>query len=230
MPNVDLKIVADIVLPATQKGTFGNFIETLDRILKTNRFNILSSETFDKLAKTQISNKKSPPLYWFSGSMIIFLSIIVPGVDWTFKGLGIIGGAGAIFQGWRIGQKPASEAYNKLAEGAYDEQIAQIIIDWATDLIATSKPLFQKLNNEEVKLSDKFRKAKNMVMVLLGDDRHRQALRFHKNIDETHSSIGRKIETKYSCLSYELWPRRKDMLNTNTILHLKTTQRRMNRR
>ena len=185
MPDVDLKIVADIISPATQKGSFGNFTETLDRILKTNRFNILSSETFDKLAKTQISNKKSPPLYWFSGSMIIFLSIIVPGVDWTFKGLGIIGGAGAIFQGWRIGQKPASEAYNKLAEGAYDEQIAQIIIDWATDLIATSKPLFQKLNNEEVKLSDKFRKAKNMVMVLLGDDRHRQALRFHKNIDET---------------------------------------------
>ena len=185
MADVNLKIIEDIDPLSVPKITYGNFTETVDLILKSNRFNFLSSETFGQLAKVQINNKKSPQVYWLSGSLTILLSAIIPGVEWIYKCLGFVAGAALIYQGRRIQKRQASEAYNKLTEGAIDPHVAQVLVDWANKLLSSSTPIFQKQKGNISELPQEFRKARNMVLALLGDDRHRQAIGINKPIAET---------------------------------------------
>jgi len=168
-----------------------DFIETLDCILGKNRLDIFSSKTFDRNAKEQRNNKDWVPVLWFLAIGLILFSVYFSntfssGLGYLIAGIvGIIGGGTCITYAKLLKEKASADDYNKLMENAGDPQIARIVIDWTHKLLESDTPLFQNLGNNKSEIPPKYRKAKNMVMVLLGDDRHRQALGINKRIPET---------------------------------------------
>ena len=187
------KLNLERLLGAYDAQDFPDIIETLDRILGKSRLDILSSKTIDRVADEQIKNKNWSPVFWFLGVGTIASSSIFSlnalsnaNAGFIIAGLvGIVAGIASMKQSKFLRQKPTTENYNKLMEGAKNPEVARIILDWAKWLILGSIPIYQKDNETVTEIPWLYRKASNMVMVLLGDDRHRQALGVNKHISET---------------------------------------------
>lgn len=163
-------------LPASDK-TFENFTDTLDLILGKHRLDIFSAETFSVNAKTQSGRKLLGPPALFGGGVFVLISALFA-FDNTLWGMGgILIGTCVIGYSVDLKNKPSSDSYSKLLQGANEPAIAQIVLRWVQWCLASDIPLFQ--NDKKAKahpIPGSYREAPNMALVLLGDDRHRQAL------------------------------------------------------
>ena len=146
---------------------------------------ILSADTFNKNAKQQINIKEWPHVLYVVGISLICGGIILLNKNLALNLLIIIAGAALIISGRTLTKKPSTEQYNKLLEGASDPEIARIILDWAAWFTSKhSIPFFQSQGDEVKEFPKKYRNARNMIMVLLGDERHRKALGVHRKISD----------------------------------------------
>lgn len=169
---------AVIDIAANVSADYPDFTETLDKIIGAHRFSVFSADTFLKNTRQQsLINIRSQafPLIGIgilSLGALTTLIYLIPGATLIVAGLGL-------FVIGRVARlAPTSDAYNRLLEGAADPKLARIVLDWAQDLAKSDAAFYQLTpKNTYSKLSESERHAGNMAMILLGDERHRKALR-----------------------------------------------------
>jgi len=192
------KYITNVIPDIKRRRTHMDFVETLDRILEKNRLDIFNRKTFDKNASQQINNKNLPSVLGFGGIYTLGLTTLL---SFTFltqpwplivTGLGTIAGIAMFIMSKAIKNRPTTDQFSKLMEGAKNPEVARIILDWMKSVIAKNYAFYQTKGKKTELIPREYYTAPNISLAFLGDDKHRQAIGLPRKISDAPFLLDRK--------------------------------------